>query len=69
MNEVTTQYFILLLRYRKVEGKLTPGKVTQASQERTQEAGNTTHLYTSSAFLAKLHTFNILNFIKKIYGV
>lgn len=44
MNEVTPQYFILLLRYRKVEGKLTPGKVTQASQERIQEAGNTAHI-------------------------
>lgn len=45
MNEVTPQYFILLLRYRKVEGNLTPGKVTQASQERTQEAGNTSHIF------------------------
>lgn len=44
MNEVTSQYFILLLRYRKVEGKLTPGKVTQASQERIQDAGNTAHI-------------------------
>lgn len=43
MNEITPQYFILLLRYHKVEGKLTPGKVTQASQERTQKAGNTAH--------------------------
>lgn len=41
MNEVTPQHFVLLLRYDKVEGKLTPRKVTQASQERTQEAENT----------------------------
>lgn len=43
MNEVTPQHFVLMLRYDKVEGKLTPRMVTQASQERTQEAENTAH--------------------------
>lgn len=39
MNEVTPQYFTTT----EVEGKLTPGKVTQTSQESAQEAANTSH--------------------------
>lgn len=47
--------FYLLLRYFIVDGKLTPGKVTQASQERDQEAVNTVHTLLVHYWLSSTH--------------